>query len=218
MQTAPPTICVTDNETQMPTPKQSPSMEKWEEPHPGQRFPLSPVGDAGCAGEHHLTTPGLQYQLLEESTDRDFADTSTPRSGTASTAPMLKRPASIEFVPTAMQMDFGETTDTDGVSRPISCAIETMASSELSSPRLSMTDFSNHLNITFSGEFEAVAVLPSPVSEEYQPTSNPDEDPYGWEAELDKKISCSSVEFRRTGSAKRSLLHRVFSIGPKGVS
>jgi hypothetical protein len=45
------------------------------------------------------------------------------------------------------------------------------------------------------------------------------EDPYGWEAEWDRKslvdeeMCCQAFEYRRANGTKRSLLHRVFSIG-----
>lgn len=103
--------------------------------------------------------------------------------------------------------------------RPVSCAIETIASSELPTPRLSITDFSNHLNLTFdAGKFEGGH--PTCLSPEgYQ--GLPGEDPYGWEAELERKDHHSgdsyfpTFHYRRAGGAKRSLLHRVFSLGPR---
>lgn len=111
--------------------------------------------------------------------------------------------------------------DSSFMRRPVSCAVETIDSSDLSSPRLSMTDFSNHLNIAFGG-----------VDDTDVECLNPDiyhlgaaaEDPYGWEAELDHKLINSghgfvptlhTLQYRRAGGTKRSLLHRVFSLGPR---
>ncbi|KAK0626189.1 hypothetical protein B0T14DRAFT_562123 [Immersiella caudata] len=145
----------------------------------------------------------------------------TPQSNAPSTAPIFKRRASIEFAGTNMEVDtfFEEATDTDGFSRPLSCAIETVTSSELSSPQISVTDFSNHLNIALeAGRFNPSVAHPGSISREYLRASTPDGDPYGWEAELSKKLTCSELEYRRAGGARKSLLHRVFSLGPRGVS
>ena len=101
--------------------------------------------------------------------------------------------------------------------RPLSCAIETMTSSEQSSPRLSMTDFSNHLNVAFDAGDSDSSELKCFQAQEYHQAA-PGEDPYGWEAELDRKLQCSVLEYRRAGGAKRSLLHRVFSFGPRNMS
>ncbi|KAK4455627.1 hypothetical protein QBC34DRAFT_374459 [Podospora aff. communis PSN243] len=145
----------------------------------------------------------------------------TPQSNAPSTAPIFKRPASIEFTPTNMVIDatFDEATDTDGCSRPLSCAIETVTSSGLSSPHISVTDFSNHLNIALeAGCFDPSVAQPGSISREYLRVATPDGDPYGWEAELSKKLTCSELEYGRAGGARKSLLHRVFSLGPRGVS
>jgi len=120
-----------------------------------------------------------------------------------------------------MEVDttFDEATDTDGFSRPLSCAIETVTSSALSSPQLSVTDFSNHLNIAFeAGTFERSRTKPGNNSGDYFHIPTPESDPYGWEAELGKKLTCSELEYQRTGGTRKSLLHRVFSLGPRGVS
>lgn len=145
----------------------------------------------------------------------------TPQSNAPSTTPIFKRPASIEFAQTNMDVDavFDEATDTDGCSRPLSCAIETVTSSALSSPQLSVTDFSNHLNIAFErGSFDRSRTNPGHNSKSYFHLPTPEGDPYGWEAELTKKLTCSELEFRTAGGQRKSLLHRVFSLGPRGVS
>ncbi|OHE90402.1 hypothetical protein CORC01_14302 [Colletotrichum orchidophilum] len=92
------------------------------------------------------------------------------------------------------------------------------------------TDFSNLLGINIHPppEDEAVAM---PTEE---PTSYchavPDEDLYGWDAELERQSQQSSpilpypcdddYQYRRTSMTKRSLLHRVFSMGgsPKDIN
>jgi len=163
----------------------------------------------------------LRLPSLNRDNDPTSPPPYTPQSSAPSTAPIFKRPASIEFAQKTMDIDttFDETSDTDGFSRPLSCAIETITSSELSSPRLSMTDFSNHLGIALeAGAFNRTGSKPEHDSREYLHVPTPEGDPYGWEAELSKKLTCSDLEYRRAGGARRSLLHRVFSLGPRGVS
>jgi len=131
---------------------------------------------------------------------------------------MLKRPASIAFAGTPMDADRGmdDASDTDGFSRPISLAVDTKTSSEYSSPCISVTDFSHHLNIDY--EATTLARSKTHCPREYLRATTPDGDPYGWEAELSKKLTCSEVGFRRGGSGRRSLLHRVFSLGLRSIS
>lgn len=52
----------------------------------------------------------------------------------------------------------------------------------------------------------------------------PDEDPYGWEAELERRLPLSQAEadvcyptqqYRRAGGAKRTLLQWVLNLGPR---
>ncbi|KAI8247367.1 hypothetical protein K4K57_012993 [Colletotrichum sp. SAR 10_99] len=83
------------------------------------------------------------------------------------------------------------------------------------------TDFSNLLGINVHSE-ENIAV------DNAEPGTYchvaPDEDLYGWDAELDRQSKQSSpplpcqydheYQYRRTSLTKRSLLHRVFSMGP----
>lgn len=54
------------------------------------------------------------------------------------------------------------------------------------------------------------------------PSLSPDEDPYGWEAELGKRLrspgggDCfSGLQYRRAGGSKRTLLQRVLSLSPR---
>jgi hypothetical protein len=68
----------------------------------------------------------------------------------------------------------------------------------------------------------------------------PDPDPYGWDAELEKRVTvppaaavglglggmevddgaeyCPVIQYRRAGGAKRTLLQRVLSFGPGGLN
>jgi len=131
----------------------------------------------------------------------------------------LKRSASAEFTP-PMKLNpaSDDGAESDGISRPLSCAIETIASSELSSPRISMTDFSNHLSIAFGEDFETPNSRSGLTRHDYHAVRSTGEDPYGWEAELNRKLTCSAIEFQQAGGMKRGLLQRVFSLGPRGMS
>lgn len=261
---------VNDEEMQAPMGIQPPAMQRtnrWEEPHPGQRFSFPPLGNAGgVAGEHYHNVLGvytrigmavkgykpypsrgrvpgpanyrrLQRPRIRQSSLRALripasinkinnnlgAPVRAPQSQSSSTAPMLTRPssdilASTELAVPRLEVDpaYEETSESEGLDRPLSYAAKTVTSSELSSPRLSMTDFSNHLNIAFgAGDYEP-GELKCLRTQEYQ-SDGPDEDPYGWEAELDRKLQCSTLEYHRAGGAKRSLLHRVFSLGPRNM-
>ncbi|KAK1719899.1 hypothetical protein BDP67DRAFT_392832 [Colletotrichum lupini] len=92
------------------------------------------------------------------------------------------------------------------------------------------TDFSNLLGINVHPppEDEAVAMAnDEPVSYCH---AAPDEDLYGWDAELERQSQQSSpilpcscdddYQYRRTSMTKRSLLHRVFSMAgsPKDIN
>ncbi|KAK0705153.1 hypothetical protein B0H67DRAFT_604075 [Lasiosphaeris hirsuta] len=149
----------------------------------------------------------------------------TPQSNSSSDTPILKSSSNkgptAEYCSKPLEVDPAYVDAENRIQRPVSCAIETLASSELSSPRLSMTDFSNHLNIAFGGgKFDSGEVkCVSPMAYE-RVTSN--EDPYGWEVELNRKFVASdfcpsAYQYRRAGGAKRSLLHRVFSLGPRSA-
>ncbi|TDZ35859.1 hypothetical protein CTRI78_v011430 [Colletotrichum trifolii] len=95
----------------------------------------------------------------------------------------------------------------------------------LASPGIecSFTDFSNLLGIADQPPVRGESVA---LSNEHKPFIHvaPDEDLYGWDAELEKQSRQSSpttpyghnedYQYRRTSLTKRSLLHRVFSLGP----
>lgn len=102
---------------------------------------------------------------------------------------------------------------------------------------LQLTDFSNHLGITMEAtptvvdEDEILAV----VDTEAMVTPSSEDDMYGWEAELDRKLELGfpvppapenlytfdpNFEYRRSDLPKRGLLQRVLSLGsiPKDAS
>jgi hypothetical protein len=120
-------------------------------------------------------------------------------------------------------------------------------SPDTSSIRLSMTDFSGFLKSGVTTVTTAALDVGSytsmdpaaAVADEKQIRLSPDDDeeegldPYGWEAELDSRVGlgldvdvdancCPVLQYRRaggqTGTAKRTLLQRVLSLGPGGNS
>ncbi|KAK1761300.1 hypothetical protein QBC47DRAFT_428646 [Echria macrotheca] len=130
-----------------------------------------------------------------------------------------ERPISLEFVATTKRNSMlNEGTETDSTSRPVSCAIEALTSSDLASPHISVTDFSNHLNITFDDDFDMSGTRLDACPRDFQRSGASDEDPYGWEAELNRKLTCSAVDYQRTRESKRGILQRVFSLGPRSIS
>jgi hypothetical protein len=82
------------------------------------------------------------------------------------------------------------------------------------------TDFSNLLGISLMDE----EIVPVTVVDSGSYTASDSVgDMYGWEAELDRKVSygisstgvcdCDEFGYRRANGSKRNLLHRVFSMG-----
>lgn len=106
--------------------------------------------------------------------------------------------------------------------------------------RLSMTDFSGFLKTDEKGsetqgldglciiaddsDGSSYMSLDADASAPF-PRVSPDEvDPYGWEAELNKKLGSAdnccpvvTIQYRRAGGTKRTLLQRVLSLGPREV-
>jgi hypothetical protein len=95
------------------------------------------------------------------------------------------------------------------------------------SPKLpcGLKDLSNLLGITIEPEIEQDLI--TVIDPEAASLTTPDDDMYGWEAELDRKAqvgvpspgpvdlyNCDEhLQYRRANGNKRSLLHRVFSLG-----
>ncbi len=93
-----------------------------------------------------------------------------------------------------------------------------------SPPDLEFTDFSNHLGIMIEPDGDTDIASVTVVDTDTVVDTTDKGDMYGWEAELDRKISnglfsttsgsvccCEQYQYRRANGAKRSLLHRVFS-------
>lgn len=99
--------------------------------------------------------------------------------------------------------------------------------SESSSPRLSMLDFPNQLNVAMEqakdyDSCNSMCLEPIVYSHDPSvlPSASPEEDRYGWESELGQKYCPSAAyhHYRRAGGAKRSLLHRVLHLSAKQPS
>ncbi|KAK3386989.1 hypothetical protein B0H63DRAFT_447887 [Podospora didyma] len=248
------------SDDKMQTTTQTPALRRsneWEEPHPGQRFPLTmagnarrgvvdqncnggqkigmaakgyaPYGDRGRVFPRRLARPRLRAPSLKPlkipaslgEVGMKKSSEHTLQSETASTAPILNTPMAEEpmierGVTPASRSSLSEKLSFD---KPHRATINTTSPSEISSPRLSMTDFSNHVNVAFGAEqsdYHSVEFIEPEISSYLVP----DEDPYGWEAELQRRYQatgedCPAFQFRRAGGAKRSLLHRVFNLGAR---
>ncbi|KAK4205658.1 hypothetical protein QBC40DRAFT_311930 [Triangularia verruculosa] len=148
-----------------------------------------------------------------------------PQSTTSSAAPMIS-PATSPTVPLmdrvaspvyGCETDMGTIRLKDG---SMESTLDGTLSSKHSSTRRSMTDFSNFLSPAPTDESDDSSCMS--FEPDLSPSLSPDEDPYGWEAELSKKAAvpdamacCSSLEYRRAHGGKRSLLQKVLSLGPR---
>ncbi|KAK4640262.1 hypothetical protein QC761_605450 [Podospora bellae-mahoneyi] len=161
-----------------------------------------------------------------------------PQSTTSGAAPVITPAAS----PQVPSMDCVATNSTRTVSPMYGCCgtdskgaiklkdesmestLDSTLSSKHSSMRLSMTDFSHYLSPAGpTDESDRSSCLS--FDPDRSPSLSPDEDPYGWEAELNKKTAapgvmacCSNLEFRRAQGGKRSLLQKVLSLGPRELA
>lgn len=154
----------------------------------------------------------------------------TPQSQASSTRPIL----SSETVSTSTMIErtlsastvspmYGCGTE-QGVQKLTDDSCESALSSKHSSMRFStLTDFSGHLKLPSPAteDSDASSCMSLDVDNTITPSISPDEDPYGWEAELCRKVAagqlecCPNLQYRRAGGGKRSLLQRVLSLGPR---
>lgn len=105
--------------------------------------------------------------------------------------------------------------ETDGDESTIRCAV---------SPALRPSDFSNFLGIMMGVDGSDGSSVTIVDSDAFSHAAHED-DLYGWEAELDRKSGatisvhgtdicyCDRFQYRRANGGRRSLLHRVFSLG-----
>ena len=229
--------------------------DEWEEPHPGQRYSVTVLGNArpgatncngvgraGMAAKAYSpyptrATPGSNRRFapprLRTPSLRPHKDTARlsvqTTCSTSSTLPGPQTPAVSPMYgcAAAATNNNNNNTATPMVAAAGSSAMD-LSSSDDSSVRLSMTDFSGFLKpglttIT-TNSTDASSYMDIDDSEKHHPRLSPDDepDPYGWEAELEKRVDpppgdfCPMLQYRRAGGARRSLLQRVLSFGPAG--
>ena len=127
----------------------------------------------------------------------------------------------VECPPSTFSVDIDCETDagTDGDQSTIRAETSSIASPG------HLTDFSNHLGIHIGGEDGDDASITVVDSDAFSHMS-PESDLYGWDAELDRKSQLEypasespdynqyeDLHFRGANGGKKSLLHRVLSIG-----
>jgi len=153
-----------------------------------------------------------------------------PQSQAFSTKPIISSEtvstsATIERTLTARTVSTMYGCETEkGVQKLTDDSCESTSSSKHSSTRFStLTDFSGHLKLPSPAaeDSDASSCMSFEVDNTITPSISPDDDPYGWEAELSKKVAagrlefCPNLQYRRAGGAKRSLLQKVLSLGPR---
>ncbi|KAK4239262.1 hypothetical protein C8A03DRAFT_32674 [Achaetomium macrosporum] len=161
-----------------------------------------------------LRTPQVRRLKMAQDAAAERLSLQTTHSNTSSTVPILA-PSGTQ-TPAASPLSScilgNNSTNFNATGDPG----DTVMSSSEDGVSMTMTDFSGFLesgptNVTTTsandGSFMSVDVeKPSDLT--------PDPDPYGWEAELDKRL-CPAMQYRRAGGSKRTLLRRVLSLGPK---
>jgi hypothetical protein len=120
---------------------------------------------------------------------------------------------------TTADSDVNEEVDMSDVETPPSCGYRSLS--------LDLTDFSDHINMALDGVHSNASSLTVCDLESYTRAA-PEEDLYGWEAELKRKLkscchspcdgsvvctSCLRGDTCRPAEHKRNLLQRVFSFG-----
>ncbi|KAK0741671.1 hypothetical protein B0T21DRAFT_432818 [Apiosordaria backusii] len=192
-------------------------------PYPARGWPM---------GKRRFLRPRVRVKIPVNSQDSPVKSNMCcrPQSITSSAVPMIS-PATSPQVPS---MDC-VVNNTRTVSPMYGCetakgtlklrddsmesTLDSTLSSKHSSMRLSMTDFSNFLAPGPADDSDRSSCMS--LEPERSPSLSPDEDPYGWEAELHRKVPpgamacCSKLEYRRASGGKRSLLQKVLSLGPK---
>lgn len=125
------------------------------------------------------------------------------------------RPASVDFITSPLRDDqtLEDAPETD--CRPMSCVVETTPAPGPPSPRMSTNNSSNHLNIRFHGQYDGDRIECG--DDDAFSRNSSDDDSYGWEAEFNK-VHCVPLDCRRAAGSRKSLLHRVFSLGPRDIS
>ncbi|KAI1343794.1 hypothetical protein F5Y15DRAFT_178628 [Xylariaceae sp. FL0016] len=121
------------------------------------------------------------------------------------------------FPPLDMDMDIDTEVCTETITLDGATKIEP-PSKAVNLGKACLTDFSNFLGITHIADDDGTSV--TVVDPEAFTRVGSEDDLYGWEAELNRKMSCTEAEtpcdyhhyhLPRVDSGKRGLLHRVFS-------
>lgn len=243
------------------------SSSDWEEPHPGQRYPVPPTGTASngfgdsqqcngtsrtvmaakvyapypergwVSGSRRFLRPRLRTTALKplkipatpQQAGSKRASCALVNSNNSSMRPLVQSPAPAPMLERisanaqAVSPMYGCETGNGAVKLPddsVASSAESALSSKHSSMRFSITDFSGHLASPGPEESDQSSCMS--LERDTSPDSiSPDEDPYGWEAELEKKVAagdiscCSTFQYRRAGDGKRTLLQKVLSLGPR---
>lgn len=235
---------------------------QWEEPHPGQRYAVTAVGNArpgavnynqGCNGVSkagmaakayspyptrgwsagtrrfapaRLRTPSSRLVKSAQDTGTARLSVHTTHSNTSSTTPVIARS---ETRATTGCPVFGCLGSSNISSEPHAADTKqtALSQSENAPPHLSMTDFSGFLTpglTTVTTNSDASSFMSLDTEKPLILTPDDDPDPYGWEAELGKRVQlgedtdmsvyCPAIEYRRAAGTKRTLLQRVLSFGP----
>jgi len=169
----------------------------------------------------------ISTTLMEDGRKRSMTANSL-QSNASSALPLIEPPMyqSLpgEYAASPLAIDPVFETDSEkGLDGLAGDAMDTTTPSELSSPRLSMIDFSGHLSAAFEHTKDYEPACLEPIVFSHDPsvveTASPEEDRYGWECELERKFCPpDTFQYRRAGGAKRSLLHRVFKLSSKATS
>lgn len=130
-----------------------------------------------------------------------------------SAAPLLP------FLEPLKPLNLDTDTETE-VSIAVAAEVANQAEMKVVDTTPAFTDFSNLLGISLTNEVITPVTV---VDSGSYTTSGSVGDMYGWEAELDRKVSygvsstgvceCDEFGYRRANGSKRNLLHRVFSMG-----
>lgn len=246
------------------------SSSDWEEPHPGQRYPVPPAGTASnglgdsqrngtsrtvmaakvytpypergwTSGNRRFLRP-RRIRTIRTAALKPLKILANPQEAgvkRVSCAPVKSNNSSMRPLvqsPAPASMPERISANTQAISPMYGCetgngavklvddsgasSIESTLSSKHSSMRFSITDLSGHLASPGPEESDRSSCMS--LERDTSPDSiSPDEDPYGWEAELDKKVAagdvscCPAFQYRRAGGGKRSLLQKVLSLGPR---
>lgn len=145
-------------------------------------------------------------------------------SNTASVAPLLARSNPQTSAVSLTRSRASANGFSPAASDPSSASLSASEDSRRYDP-ITMTDFSGFLQsdlttvaTTANSDASSLMSLDMGTPPLLSPADGPD--PYGWEAELDKRLHpgmrdvCSALHYQRASGAKRTLLKRVLSFGP----